>query len=377
MDFVFAEEQELLRKMARDFLTTMCPKKLVREMAKDERGYPISLWKRMAELGWMGLVIPEEYGGTGGSLLDLAVLLEEMGRACLPGPFFSTVLGGQCLLEAGSDEQKRELLPKLARGNLILTLALTEPNGKHTADAIQTKAIPKKKGTFTIQGRKLFIPDAHVADYIICVARTGSMERGMDGITLFLVENKSLGMKCTLLKTIAGDKQCEVLFENVPVPESNIIGESSKGWYYIQRITEKATIARCAEMVGGAKQVLEMSVNYAKDRIQFNRPIGSFEVIQHTLADMFIDVEACSMITYDAVWRLSNGLSSSQEVSMAKAMVSEAFKKVATSAHQIHGAIGFTEDHDLPLFFKRAKAWELSFGDANFHLDRIAEEVGI
>jgi alkylation response protein AidB-like acyl-CoA dehydrogenase len=378
MDFSLTEEQQMLRTMARTFLTAECPKKLVHLMVKDERGYPPKLWKQMAELGWMGLAIPEEYGGTGGSLLDLAILAEEMGRACLPGPFFSTaVLAGLSLLEAGSDEQKREFLPKLARGELILTLALTESSGRWDADAIRTVAALNKKDNFTIRGTKLFVPDAHVADCVICVARTKDAARPLDGITLFLVESKNPNVRCTVLNTIAGDKQCELVFDGVEVSRSNIIGEMNNGWDCVQKAIEKATAIRCAEMIGGARQVLEMTVAYAKDRIQFDRPIGSFQVIQHALADMFTDIEGSSLIVYDAVWRLANRLPASRQVSMAKGLVSQAFKKAATSSHQIHGAIAFTEDHDLHLYFKKAKTWEISLGDANFHFDKLATQVGI
>lgn len=189
MDFSLAEEQKMMRKSARDFLTTECPKELVREMVKDETGFPRELWKKMAELGWLGLLIPEKYDGCGMGFLDLVVLVEEMGRACLPGPFFSTVvLGGLTILEAGSQQQKQELLPKLAQGELLLTLALTEPEGEYTAEGIKTKAI-EKDGNLFIQGTKLFVPDAHVSDYIICAARTAESESPEDGITLFLVDS--------------------------------------------------------------------------------------------------------------------------------------------------------------------------------------------
>jgi alkylation response protein AidB-like acyl-CoA dehydrogenase len=378
MDFDLAEEQSMLRTMARNFLSAKCPKSLVREMIEDETGCPAELWKEMAELGWVGLAIPEEYGGAGSNLLDLAILIEEMGRACLPGPFFSTVvLGGLSLLEPGSEQPRKTFLPRLAQGQVLLTLALTEPSGHYAADSIKTQAISDGKGGFTIQGTKLFVPDAHVADYIVCAARTMDTAQPEDGITLFIVDRKIPGVKCSVLKTISGDKQCEVVFDNTELSESSILGETNKGWYYIQRILEKATAMRCAEMLGGARQVLEMTVAYAKDRAQFGRPIGSFQVIQHALADMFTDVEACSVTTYNAVWRLSAGLPATQEVSMAKALASEALKKAATSAHQIHGAVAFTEDHDLPLYFKRAKAWELSLGDAHFHFDKIAAQEGI
>ncbi len=377
MDFSLTEEQEMLRKAARDFLATDCPKSLVREMVKDEKGYPPPLWQKMGEMGWMGLIIPEEYGGAGASFFDLVVLLEEMGRACLPGPFFSTVvLGGLTILEAGSKEQKKELLPKLAEGKLLLTLALTEPSDKYTADGIQTKATQRDK-EFLIQGTKLFVPDAHISDYLICVARTKETEIPEDGITLFLVDPKSPGVSCTLLKTIAGDKQCEVILNNVKVPSRNILGNLDEGWPVLDKVLEKAVVAQCAEMVGGAKQVLEMSVEYAKQRMAFGHPIGSFEAIQHYCANMLADVDGCSLVTSNAAWRLSKGLPATQEVAMAKALTNERFKHIAALGIQIHGAIGFTEDHDLPLYFKRAKAWETNVGNTNFHLDKIAKAAQI
>lgn len=377
MDFSLTEEQEMLQKTARDFLATECPKKLVREMAKDEIGHPLELWQKMSELGWLGLVIPEQYGGSGASFFDLVVLLEETGRACLPGPFFSTVvLGGLTLLEAGSDEQKKQLLPELAQGRLVLTLALTELDAKYSADGVQTKAIQENED-FLIQGTKLFVPDAHVSDYLICAARTKETGTPEKGITLFLLDSKSPGIKYTLLKTMVGDKQCEVTFDKVKVPGQNILGKLNEGWPVLEKVLEKATVARCAEMAGGARQALEMAVDYAKQRVAFGQPIGSFQGIQFYCADMLIDVDACSFITYEAASRLSEGLPAAQEVAMAKAWASEKFTAVTTLAVKIHGAIGFCEDHDLPLYFKRAKAWEASFGDANFHLDKIATKAGI
>jgi alkylation response protein AidB-like acyl-CoA dehydrogenase len=377
MDYSLTEEQEMLRKMARDFLSTECPKSLVREMAEDETGHPIELWDKMSEIGWLGLVIPEQYGGGGGSFFDLVVLLEEMGRACLPGPFFSTaVLGGLTLLEAGSDEQKQELLPKLAQGKLLMTLALTEASAKYTADGIQTKAT-QKGDDFFIQGTKIFVPDAHISNYLICAARTKETKVPEEGITLFLVDSKSPGINYTLLKTISGDKQCEVVFDNVKVPKKNILGELNEGWPILERVLEKATIARCAEMVGASRQVLEMTVDYAKQRIAFGHPIGSFQGIQFYCANMLSDADASAFLTYQAACRLSEGFPAAQEVAMAKAWVSEKLVQSTTAAHRVHGAIGFCEDHDLPLYFKRAKAWEASFGGATVHLDKIATAAGI
>jgi len=323
MDFSLTEEQEILRTVARDFLATECPKELVREMAKDEMGHPLHLWQQMAEVGWMGLIIPKEYGGAGGSFLDLIVLLEEMGRACLPGPFFSTVvLGGLTVLEAGNEEQKAELLPQLAEGEILLTLAITEPSAKYTGDGIQTKATPRDK-EFIIEGTKLFVPDAHTSDYLICAVRTKATQSPEDGITLFLVDAKSPGISCTLLKTMAGDKQCEVTFDNVTVPFSNILGNLNVGWLILDKVLEKAVVAQCAQMVGGTKQVLEMTVEYAKQRIAFGHPIGSFQAIQHHCANMLVDVDGCSLVVNNAAWRLSQGLPATQEVAIAKALINE------------------------------------------------------
>jgi len=377
MDFSLTEEQEILRTVARDFLSTECPKNLVREMAKDEKGYPPRLWHQMAEAGWMGLIIPKEYGGAGGSILDLIVLLEEMGRACLPGPFFSTVvLGGLTVLEAGNEEQKAELLPQLAEGEILLTLALTEPSAKYTGDGIQTKATLRDK-EFIIEGTKLFVPDAHTSDYLICAVRTKATQSPEDGITLFLVDNKSPGVGCTLLKTMAGDKQCEVIFDNITVPFGNMLGNLNEGWLILDKVLEKAVVAKCAQMVGGAKQVLEMTVEYAKQRVAFGHPIGSFQAIQHHCANMLVDVDGCSLVVNNAAWRLSQGLPATQEVAIAKALTNERFKRIAALGIQIHGAIGFTQDHDMPLYFKRAKAWEINLGNTNFHLDKIAKAAQI
>jgi len=378
MDLGFSEEQEMLRKTARDFLEKECPTSLVKEMAEDEQGYTSGLWGKMAELGWMGLALPEEYDGMGMSFLDLAVLLEEMGRACLPGPFFSTVvLGGLCILEAGNEEQKKELLPKIAAGEAILTMALTEPSASYDPASITVKAVPDKDD-YVISGTKLFVENAHIADYLICVARTkDGAGKDEDGITLFLVDGKSPGIATILLKTIAGDKQCEVTFDNVRVPQKNMLGERDKGWPVVAKILQKATVAKCAEMIGGAQAALDMSVAYAKERIQFGRPIGSFQAIQHHCANMVTDVDGSRFITYQAAWMVSEGLPATMEVSMTKAWVSEAYRRVTQLGHQIHGGIGFCMDHDMPLYFKRAKAAEPTFGSADWHREIVARELGL
>ena len=369
MNLTFSEEQEMLKKAAREFLADKCPKTVVKESEESEKGYSAELWQEMAELGWIGLAFPEKYGGGDMSFLDLSVLLEEMGRACLPGPFFSTVaLGGLPILDLGSEEQKQKYLPKIIAGEQIFTLALTEPNAKYDAASITVKATPDNND-YIISGTKLFVPDAHIANYLLCVAKTEH------GITIFLVNAKSPGISYTILRTIAMDKLCEVVFDQVRVPKSNILGQPNQGWNEVQKIVKRAAVAKCCEIVGNIQQVLEMTTDYAKERKQFDRPIGSFQIMQHYCADMATDVEGARLATYQAAWMLSEGLPCTKEAAIAKVWVGEASQRVIALAHQIHGAIGVTMDHDLQFYTRRAKAAELSFGDANFYREIVANEM--
>jgi len=377
MDLGLSEEQEMLKTSARDFLQRECPKKLVKQLDESDEGYSPELWRKMAQLGWLGLLFPEEYGGSGGSFLDLVVLLEEMGYNILPGPFFSTVvLGGSPILAAGNEEQKKELLPNIANGEAILTLALSEPSVRYDAAAVKATA-EARNGEYVINGTKLFVPDANVADFLLVVARTRETANPEGGITVFLVDAKSPGLKTTLLKTLARDKQCEVVFEDVSVPKENILGELDRGWPTVQDILQKAAVAKCAEMVGGAQAALDMAVAYAKERVQFNRPIGSFQAIQHYCANMVSDVDGSRFVTYKAAWKVSEGLPATMDVAVAKAWTSGAYGRVTLLAHQIFGAIGFTMDHDLHLYYRRAKASEMMFGDGAYHRAIVARELGL
>ena len=372
MDLGLSETQELLKNAARDFLEKECPEKHVREMEEDEKGYSPELWKQMAGLGWQGLIIPDQYGGQGFDYLDLIVLIEEFGRALVPGPFIPTAVGGAiALLEAGSDEQKQQYLPKIASGEHIWTLALTEPTARFDAEGVELVA--KEDGdSYVLNGTKLFIRDAHVSDYMTVVARTGG--KGEDGITLLIVDSKSPGISFTALKTIAADKQCEVKFENVKVPKANVLGTAGKGWGTYEKIAQKGTVIECAYLVGLAQRDFEISVQYAKDRIQFGRPIGSFQAIQHKAADMVTDVDGARFIMYKAAWSVSEGTEDADmDVHMAKAWCSEATRRVVAHGQQIHGGIGFTKEYVVQLYFRRQKASELAWGDADFHREKVAD----
>lgn len=377
MDLGLSEQQEMLRKMARDFLTTECPKKLVREMEEDEKGYLPELWRKMAELGWQGLPFPEKYGGGDGSFLDLTVLLEEMGRALLPSPFFSTVvLCGLTILDIGNESQKQQFLTPIANGDMILTLALAESGGRYDAADIAVEAA-KNDGEYAVSGTKLFVPDAHVADWILCAARTKKEPDPARGITLFLIERGSQGMACSVLPSLSKEKQCEVVFNGVGVSSENVLGAVDQGWSATKKTLQRAAVAKSAEMVGGAEQVLEMTVSYAKERIQFDRPIGAFQAIQHHCANMAIDVDSARYLAYLAAWKMSEGAPCDMEVAVAKAWASEAYKRVVSLGHQVHGAIGFTLDHDMQLYSRRAKAAEVVFGDADFHREALARQLEV
>jgi len=375
MKFTLTEEQEMLKKAARDFLVDKCSKKFVKQMEESEAGYSPELWREMADLGWMGLVFPGKYGGGDMTFLDLAVLMEEMGRACLPGPFFSqVVLAGLPLLDIGSEEQKQAYLPQLIRGEKIFTLALSEPGHLNYDTSAVTVEATRHGGDYTISGTKLFVPDAHIADYLLCVART----EPKGGISIFLVDAKSPRIKYTVPKTIAGDKLCEVVFDQTPVAKAHILGQQNRGWATeVQKLVERAAVGKCCEMVGNIQRVLEMTVDYAKERKQFGHPIGSLQVIQHYCADMATDVDAARFSTYRAAWMLSERLPCTREVAIAKAWIGQASQRIFAMAHQIHGAIGVTIEHDLHYYTRRAKAADLAFGDANFYQEVVAREMGL
>ncbi len=377
MNLSLSEEQEMIKTSARDFLTDKLPKAAVKEMEESEHGYSPELWQEMAGLGWMGLAFPEKYGGADMSFLDLAILLEETGRACLPGPLFSTVvLGGLPILDAGNEAQKQEYLPRIASGEIIFTFALTEPSARYDAAAITAEAAADGD-EYTLNGTKLFVPNADIADYMLVVARTNEQAQPEEGISIFIVDTKSPGISTAVLKTMANDKLGEVVFNQAKVPGKNVLGQLNQGWSEVQRIIERAAVAKCCEMTGGMQQVLEMTVDYAKERKQFGRPIGSFQIIQHYCADMLSDVEGARLSAHQAAWMVSEGLPCTEQVAIAKAWAGQASQRVMALAHQIHGAIGVTLDHDLHYYTRRAKAAEATFGNADFYLEIVAQEMGL
>jgi alkylation response protein AidB-like acyl-CoA dehydrogenase len=376
MDLGLSEDQEMLRAMAREFIEAEAPRTFVRDMEEDEQGITTDLWQKIAQVGWLGLIIPEEYGGTGQNLVDLGILMEEVGHGVLPGPFFNTALVTVGIMDAGSADQKSEYLPKIANGDVIAAHAILEPYSRLDAGGINLTAT-KNGSDYTLNGSKLFVENAHISDLLLVPVRTKTGGNAEDGITLLLVDAKSAGITVDKLKTIATDNQCEVTFKDVKVPASNVLGKENDGWSTLRLLLQKGAALRCMQMVGALQEVLDMTVEYVKNRVQFGRPIGSFQAIQHYCANMATDVDGSRFITYQGLWRLGEDLGSDLEVSAAKAWVSDSAQRVAATAHQCHGAIGFTQEHDLQLFTRRLKAWEVSFGDGDYHRERVAQAMNI
>ncbi|HEV8143691.1 MAG TPA: acyl-CoA dehydrogenase family protein [Methylomirabilota bacterium] len=375
MDFGFSQEQEMLRATARKFFENECTSEFVRARMEEDAGVTPDFWKKLAEQGWLGLVYPEEFGGTGLGFVDLTVLMEEMGRAVMPGPFFSTLLGGLTILEAGSTDQKKEWLAKLSDGAAKATLAWTEPSARWDAAGVTTAA-RNAGGKWTLTGTKLFVPDAHVADVLLVVARTSEGKRPEDGVSLFLVERGARGLQTKLLPTMDQTRKlCEVKFDDTP---ATLLGVKDAGWAPLDRVVQRATVALCAEMCGGAQKVLDMTTEYAKIRIAFGKPIGSYQGVKHRAADMLVDVENAKSLTYYAAWAVDENVpEAALACSMAKAYTSDAYRKVAGAGIQLHGGIGFTWEHDLHLYFKRAKSSEFTFGDATYHREKVAQLISL
>ena len=377
MDFGFSEEQEMLRQSVRQFLAAECPMTYVRQMMEDERGYGEEQWKKMVELGWTGLVIPEQYGGAGLNMVDMVVVLEEMGRVVFPGPFFaSAILGGLAIDLGGSEAQKQQYLPGLADGTIRATLAQVEESGRWDADGI---VLPAKAsgGGLSLSGTKLFVHDAHNSNLLIVPARTGGS--GTDGISLFIVDAKAKGVGIRVLKTMDQTRKlCEVTFDNVAIGTDAVLDAGGTGWALLDRLVDRAKVALCAEMCGGAQRVLDMSVEYAKVREQFGKPIGSFQAIQHKCANMMVQVESAKSATYYAAWAVANDVPEAHLAAcMAKAYCSDAYRFVSAEGIQIHGGIGFTWEHDMHLYFKRAKGSEVTFGDATWNRELVAQHINL
>lgn len=370
MNFAFTEEQEQLRQFVRSFLEDKSSEAAVREQMETDAGYDAAVWSQMAEqLGLQSLIIPEAHGGQGYTFVELGVVLEEMGRSLLCAPFLSGVLATAALTQSGDEAAMAAHLPGIASGETIATLAFTEENGKWDESGITMEATAAGDG-YTLSGVKSFVLDGHTANLLVVAARTGA------GVSLFAVAGDADGLTREALSTMDQTrKQAKVSFDNTP---ATLIGTDGAGWDTMSVVLDLGAVALAAEQVGGAQFVLEMAVQYAKDRVQFGRPIGSFQAIKHKCADMLLEVESAKSAAYYGLWcaaEMNDELPS--VASLAKSYCSEAYFNAAAENIQIHGGIGFTWEHPAHLYFKRAKSSELMFGDPSYHRELLAQRIGL
>jgi alkylation response protein AidB-like acyl-CoA dehydrogenase len=356
-----SEEREELRRTVRAFLDDKSPESEVRRLMATDEGYDPAVWRQLAEqLGLQGLAIPEELGGHGYSFLELAVVLEEMGRALLCAPFFSSVaLAATALLASVDDGAQKEHLPAIAAGQTIAAVALTEEGSDWTEAGVQLRAVKSGAG-YRIDGEKLYVIDGHVADLILVAARTDA------GVTLLAVPGDAAGLTRTPMVTMdATRKMARLSFDGTP---ATLVGADGRGWAGLRRTLDLAAAALASEQVGGAGRCLEMAGDYAKERVQFGRPIGSFQAVKHRCADMLVDVEGMRSATWYGAWAVASGDPAwASAAATAKIWSADASKRVMASALQVHGGIGFTWEHDLHLFIKRAQFSQLDYGDAAHH----------
>jgi alkylation response protein AidB-like acyl-CoA dehydrogenase len=343
-----------------------------------KKGFAPEMWKQVSELGWPALIIPEQYGGIGMTVIDLIVVMEEMGRALFPSPFLFNLMGTFALLEAGSEEQKQKYLPLIASGECLTTLAFAEPGDIIDIRGVNSEARKSGDG-FALNGEKLFVDYAHAANLMIVPCRTAPGKNPGEGITLFLVDPKEAGVKINVLRAIdLTRKNCQVILENVKLAPDRVLGEVDRGGPVFKKLLLKSTVALAAEMIGGAEAALAKAVDYAKIREQFGRPIGAFQGIKHPLADMYVDIELAKGLVYYAALSLENGLEDAEiAVSSAKTAISDAFTRVGMESILIHGGVGYTWECDAHLFLRRAKWSEYTLGDPGYHREHIAQLMGM
>jgi alkylation response protein AidB-like acyl-CoA dehydrogenase len=373
VDFGLSEDQELLQRSARDFLAKECTPSFVREVMRSDDGFARGLHEKMAGMGWTGLVIPERFGGLGLGLLELALLSEEMGRAVVPGPYFSSsVLAALTLVHSGSSAHQKAWLPRVASGEAVGSLALLEPSDRLDAAGVTLRCV-KKRGSYRLSGTKLFVLDAQVADFLLVACR--SRAAAEDGVCILMVPRDTPGVEVQPLQDIDQTRRpCEVTFDDVDLPATALVAAEGKAWKVLGRVIDAACVVLAADSLGGAQAALEMSVGYAKVREQFGRPIGSFQAIKHICAEMVSEIEpARSLVWYAAYAYDHQPRQAARAAAMAKARLSEVYSRCTNRAVQIHGGIGFTWEHDMHLWFKRAKWNETAFGDATYHRERLAQ----
>lgn len=374
MDVLPNEEEQMVKNLAREFLEAECPPSLARDMEKDDLGYPPELWRKMADLGWLGISLPEQYGGQGLPLTYLGLISEELGRAIAPVPFHSTMVAALTIAEAGTDQQKQDLLPRVCSGDLVLAWAFTEENPRYLPETIHCQASEDGEN-FILNGTKMFVDNFVAAEKCLIACRTAPATAENSGISLLLVDVGSTGVSQVPLTTLAKDKQSKVNFDNVRVPKGNLVGELNQGWPTAQEMLDRGTALLCAQIVGAARKDAEMGIEYAKNRVAFGRPIGAFQSVQHMCADMILWVDGGQLLTYEALWKLDQGLPAAMEVSQAKSFCNDRCEAVVRTSQVLHGGMGFMMEFDLHLWYRRVTAWTMRMGTSFEHRARIARAL--
>ena len=371
MDILPSEEEQMLKNVAREFLEAECSTAMVREMEIDGLGYPPALWKQMADLGWLGLALPEAYGGQGLPLTYLGLIIEEAGRVLAPVPLHSTAVAALTIASDGTDQQKQNILPAVSDGSMILTWAVHERDPRLLPEAMQLQATADGDG-WVLNGTKMFVDNFNMAQRCLVACRTSPASDSNQGISLFLVDPNGTGVTQTALVTLAKDKQSKVDFKNVRIDRAALVGDVDQGWPIVEAMLDRATALLCCQMLGAARKDAEMAIEYAKNRVAFGRPIGAFQSVQHMLADMILHVDGGQMLTYEALWKMDRGLPASVEVSQAKSFCNEKCEVVVRTSQVIHGGIGFMMEFDLHLWFRRVTSWTMRLGTTYDHRARIA-----
>ena len=370
MDLDWTSEQDMLRDSAAKFFANECPYDRVKEIEETEEGYDPKLWQQVIELGWPGLPFPEEYGGYGMQFLDLIIILEEMGKAVFPSPFFSTVVQcGLTIMEAGTEDQKKELIAQISEGSLTMALAQFEEEASYNVKNIGMTA-EAREDDFLLNGTKLFVVDANIADKLLVAANAGDQ-----GLSLFPVDAKAPGISITKMPTIGKDNTCEVIFKDVKVPKGDILGTPGNAGEALEKMHVKAAIAKSAEMVGGARVCIDITADYAKQREQYGKPIGGYQAIQHYMANMLLAYDTSSNYLYRVACMVDEGEDYTTEASALKAHCNENFYYCSERAVQIHGGIGTTREADVGLFYRRSKTYESAFGGTSLHYENVADKL--
>lgn len=375
MDYALSEEQEILKKFARDFLTEKFNKKSISALEAGN-GHSPEIWNEMSLLGWQGLAFPDTFGGAGMSFLDLGVLLEEMGKAGAVSPYFSAILlGGIPIYYFGNEEQKAELLPRISSGELLISLASYEKESRLDAASMSTKAT-RKGNSYSISGTKLFVPYAQICQKLIVLAKTDEKAEIKDSFTLFIVDNAGSSIKVAAHSTRV-DKMCQVVFQDVEIPQKNVLGEPNRGWPILMQIMDSAVIARCCQMLGLAQKAFDTTIDYIKQRKQYGRPVGTFQAMQHHAAELLTDIYGMRVGVYRAAWLHSKGKPCSREAAIAREYTLQASERIVSLTHQMHGAIGVTLDYDLRLYTMPLKAYQIELNNLDYFSTILSREIGL